>query len=52
MIDASFPYFISEEALMTFLGIDLHTNCFTCCYIDSQNGDKQLKTFKLDDYCA
>lgn len=49
MIDASFPYFISEEALMTFLGIDLHTNCFTCCYIDSQNGDKQLKTFKLDD---
>jgi Transposase and inactivated derivatives len=34
---------------MTFLGIDLHTNCFTCCYIDSKTGDKQLKSFKLDD---
>jgi transposase len=49
MIDTGFPNFISEEALMTFLGIDLHTNCFTCCYIDSKNGNKQLMTFKLDD---
>jgi len=33
---------------MTFLGIDLHTNCFTCCYLDSKNGDKRIQTFKLD----
>lgn len=34
---------------MTFLGIDLHTNCFTCCYLDSKSGEKRIRTFKLDD---
>ena len=31
---------------MLFLGIDLHTNCFTCCFLD-QNGGKKLETFEL-----
>ena len=31
---------------MLFLGIDLHTNCFTCCYLD-QEGGKRLETFEL-----
>lgn len=31
---------------MLFLGIDLHTNCFTCCYLD-QVGGKRLETFEL-----
>jgi len=34
---------------MTFLGIDLHTNCFTCCYLDAKSGDKRIETFTLDD---
>jgi transposase len=33
---------------VTFLGIDLHTNCFTCCYL-AQAGSKRMDTFKLDD---
>jgi transposase len=32
---------------MVFLGIDLHTNCFTCCYLDQQGG-KKLDTFQLN----
>jgi len=32
---------------MVFLGIDLHTNCFTCCYLDQQGG-KNLATFQLN----
>ncbi len=30
-----------------FLGIDLHTNCFTCCYLDPV-GSKRLETFELN----
>jgi transposase len=32
---------------MVFLGIDLHTNCFTCCYLD-QEGGKRLESFELN----
>ena len=32
---------------MRFLGIDLHTNCFTCCYLE-ENGQRRTATFKLD----
>jgi len=35
---------------MTFLGIALHTNCFTCCYLDGKNGDKRTQTFQLVDH--
>jgi transposase len=38
-----------EEAFMTFLGIDLHTNCFTCCYMDSKSQDRRLETFAISD---
>ena len=31
-----------------FIGIDLHTNCFSCCYLDTQ-GNKEHKKFKLED---
>ena len=34
---------------MTFLGIDLHTSCFTCWYLDSKTGNKRIETFKLND---
>ena len=44
MIDARFPYSTTEEALMTFLGIDLPTNCS----IDSKAGTKKIQSFKLD----
>ena len=27
---------------MTFLGIDLHTNCFTCCYIEGESQDRRI----------
>ena len=33
---------------MTFLGIDLHTNCFSCCYL-KENGSKQAITFKINE---
>jgi len=33
---------------MRFVGIDLHTNCFTCCYIE-ENGGKRTITYTLDD---
>ena len=32
---------------MVFLGIDLHTNCFTCCYLD-ESGSRRLQSFDLD----
>jgi len=32
---------------MRFLGIDLHTNCFTCCYLESA-GTRKIITFRLD----
>jgi transposase len=38
-----------QEAPMTFLGIDLHTNCFTCCYIGSGSQDRRLETFAISD---
>jgi hypothetical protein len=38
---------------MIFIGIDLHTNRFTCCYRDGRRsdrpGDRVTKTFGLDD---
>jgi transposase len=33
---------------MGFVGIDLHTNGFTCCYLDREGG-KRARTFELDD---
>ncbi len=32
---------------MVFLGIDLHTNCFTCCYLE-ESGSKRLVSFDLN----
>jgi transposase len=32
---------------VTFVGIDLHTNCFTCCFIDSHSQDKRLESFTI-----
>jgi hypothetical protein len=40
---------------MNFIGIDLHTNRFTCCYRNEQSSvkdpakDRVLKTFELDE---
>lgn len=33
---------------MEFVGIDLHTNRFTCCYLD-RDGGKRVSTFELDE---
>ena len=33
---------------MKFVGIDLHTNCFTCCYLSDNSKEKQVETFNLD----
>jgi transposase len=33
---------------MQFIGIDLHTNRFTCCYRDEKTADKQTRTFDLN----
>jgi len=33
---------------MEFVGIDLHTNRFTCCYLNREGG-KRVRTFELDD---
>jgi len=33
---------------MKFVGIDLHTNRFTCCYLYDNSKDKQIETFELD----
>lgn len=34
---------------MQFLGIDLHTNCFTCCYIEGNSQDRRTDTFAISD---
>jgi transposase len=34
---------------MQFIGIDLHTNKFTCCYRDEQSADKRIVTFELNE---
>jgi transposase len=36
------------EETMKYVGIDLHTNCFTCCYLSDNNKKKQTETFELD----
>jgi len=33
---------------MKFVGIDLHTNRFTCCYLNDNSKDKQMESFELD----
>jgi len=33
---------------MKYVGIDLHTNRFTCCYLFDEQGKKQTDTFNLD----
>jgi len=33
---------------MRFVGIDLHTNCFTCCYIEENEGKRTI-TYRLDE---
>ena len=33
---------------MKFVGIDLHTNRFTCCYLTDNSKEKQMETFDLD----
>ena len=40
---------------MQFIGIDIHTNRFTCCYrngnsLEGSKGEKQTETFELTDY--
>jgi hypothetical protein len=38
---------------MQFIGVDLHTNKFTCCYRDEksgQEGKKATETFELTSY--
>jgi hypothetical protein len=37
---------------MQFIGVDLHTNKFTCCYRDGTEGKgkKETETFELSDY--
>jgi transposase len=36
------------EVFMKFVGIDLHTNRFTCCYLSDNPKEKQTETFELD----
>ena len=33
---------------MKYVGIDLHTNRFTCCYLFDDSKEKQMETFELD----
>jgi transposase len=33
---------------MKYVGIDLHTNRFTCCYLVDNSNEKQTETFNLD----
>jgi hypothetical protein len=33
---------------MKYVGIDLHTNRFTCCYLGDNSREKQIETFDLD----
>jgi transposase len=35
---------------MQFIGVDLHTNRFTCCYRDAEKGKKETATFELSDF--
>jgi hypothetical protein len=40
---------------MNFIGIDLHTNRFTCCYRNEQSSvdsskDKRIETFDLNEF--
>ncbi|MDR2417629.1 MAG: hypothetical protein LBD79_01070 [Treponema sp.] len=40
---------------MNFIGIDLHTNRFTCCYRNERSSvansrDKRIETFDLNDF--
>jgi transposase len=44
---------IIQEAFMQFIGVDLHTNKFTCCYRDEKSvpdGKKETATFELSPY--
>lgn len=36
------------EVFMKFIGIDLHTNRFTCCYLTDNSKEKQMETFELN----
>jgi hypothetical protein len=45
--------YFSLEVFMQFIGIDLHTNRFTCCYRDESpgsEGTKMTETFELSAY--
>jgi len=33
---------------MKFVGVDLHTNRFTCCYLSDDSKEKRTETFNLD----
>ena len=33
---------------MKYVGIDLHTNRFTCCYLFDESNKKQTVTYNLD----
>ena len=35
---------------MQFVGVDLHTNRFTCCYRSEEKEGKETATFELTDY--
>ena len=37
-----------KEKDVEFVGIDLHTDRFTCCYLDREGG-KGMRTFELDE---
>jgi len=37
-----------KEILMKYVGIDLHTNRFTCCYLSDSSKEKQTETFDLN----
>jgi transposase len=39
---------ISKEKNMKYVGIDLHTNRFTCCFLD-EKGTRKIKTFELNE---
>jgi transposase len=34
---------------MQYVGIDVHTNRFTCCYLDDDPKSKRMETFDLDE---
>jgi hypothetical protein len=40
--------YIIQEEHMKYVGIDLHTNRFTCCYLVDNSKEKQTVTFNLD----